>query len=247
VLEIAFVRLPAADLAAEEAIWQAADEQHFDPLLRRRLAENGLRAGLLGTQLPEAIRQAFAKQPGVLAEGGDDVNDDDAREQRRGVRRLQCRQGKRNKVLASRTHPKLAVLTYEDGGLHGKDLTQAQCLFGLRAFPRGDGQVRLELTPEIEHGEMKNQWVGQEGTLMQRIGRDRIAYDVLRISPQLALGQTFVVGSTTDLKGLGENFFSERNLGVSERVFLLIRLAQTQLDDLFTPGTLPPSLTSNVD
>jgi hypothetical protein len=247
VLELAFVRLPVADMAGENAIWHAADEQHFDPLLRRRLAENGLRVGLLGSQLPDTIREAFAREPNLLVEGGDEVDQEESREQRRGVRRLQCRQGRRNKVLASRTYSTLAVLTCEDGGLHGKHLTQAQCLFGLRAFPRGDGQVRLELTPEIEHGEMKNQWVGQEGALMQRVGKERISYDTLRMSPQLALGQTLVVGTTTDIKGLGEHFFSEINLGTSERVFLLVRLAQTQLDDIFSSGTLPATLTTNLD
>ena len=135
--------------------------------------------------------------------------------------------------MASKTFPALAVLTRDDELFRGLALTNAQCLFGMRVFTQGDSRARLELTPEIEHGELNHEWVGEEGTLVQQLQKDKSTFDNLRMETILAPGETVVVGGTTEIKGLGEHFFSESNGTGKQRRYLLIRLAQTQLDDLF--------------
>src|SRR5689334_3053433 len=52
VLDLAFARLRAADTESYESIWEAADEQRLNADARAALASNGLRAGVLGQQLP---------------------------------------------------------------------------------------------------------------------------------------------------------------------------------------------------
>jgi hypothetical protein len=234
VLDVAKVKLPAADIDAYDEMWTAADEQPLAPELRRDLATNGLRAGVVGQELPATLRERLDARQNVLEERSEDVSASDP-EVGANKRHLQVRTGRRAKILTSKTYPTLAVLLGEGGKVRGHQLQQAQCLLAIKAYPQGDGRVKLELTPEIEYGELKSQWVGSQGSLMQRVGRERLVLDRLRLEARLAPGQWLVLSTTSDIKGLGEYFFSETAGGTVERTVLLVRLAQTQLDDLFAP------------
>jgi hypothetical protein len=241
VIELAFVRLPASDQAAHDAIWNEADEQHFAPEMRRELAANGLRVGILGQQLPTELRAALDAAASQREERVEDTDTNDTQTDR-SQRRLSCRTGRRAKIVVSKTHPSLAFLTQEDGAVRGNVLENAQCLLALKPYPQGDGRVRLDVTPEIEHGELKTRFVGQEGTMMHRVGRERVVLDRLRMVANLAAGQVLVISTTPDIKGLGEHFFSETAGGQVERTLLLVRVAQTQWDDLFAPEQLAAPL-----
>ena len=70
---------------------------------------------------------------------------------------------------------------------------------------------------------------------MQRIGRDKLVFDRLRLDAKLTPGQVLLVSNTAEIKGPGESFFAETANGTVERTLLVVRVAQTQLDDLFTP------------
>jgi hypothetical protein len=234
VLELAFAHLPAADEAGYDEIWQAADEQHFPSELRTELAANGLRVGIVSQNLPPRLRQLLDDAPLTLTDRSEDVTTSDV-EVQRAPRRIQCRTGHRAKVVVSKTHPSLPLLMQEQGYVRGHLLEQAQCLFALKPYPQGDGRVKLDLTPEVEHGQLKTQWVGSEGSLMQRTGRDKLVFDRLRLEGKLTPGQVLVISTTPQVKGLGEHFFSETAAGRVERTLLLVRVAQTQYDDLFAP------------
>ncbi len=241
ILELAFVRIPANDQAAHDAIWNEVDEQHFAPELRRELAANGLRAGVLGQQLPAELRAALDAASTQAEERAEDTGTNDTGANR-GQRRLACRAGRRAKIVVSKTHASLAFLTQEDGVVRGNVLENAQCLLALKPYPQGDGRVRLDITPEVEHGELQTQWAEQEGSLMQRIGRDRVVLDRLRVVATLAAGQVLVLSTTPEAKGVGERFFSETAAGRPERTLLLVRVAQTQWDDVFAPGQISAPL-----
>jgi hypothetical protein len=234
VLEVAFVRLPAADREAYEAIWKQADEQHFPAPLRRELSANGLRAGVLGQHLPTELRSLLDAAPNNLEDRSEDVETSDA-EVNRAPRRMQCRNGRRAKILVSKTFPALALLRRDEGEVRGHQLADAQCQLALKAYPQGDGRVKLDITPEVEHGQLKSQWVGTEGSLMQRVGRDKLVFDRLRLEVMLTPGQVLLVSNTAEIKGPGEPFFAEAAGGTVERTLLLVRVVQTQIDDLFAP------------
>jgi hypothetical protein len=241
VLELAFVRLPVNDRAAHDQIWSEADELHFAPELRRELAANGLRVGIFGQHLPDELRAALDAAADQAEERGEDTDTSDTQTSR-GQRRLSCRTGRRAKIVVSKTHPSLAFLTQNDGSVSGSVLENAQCLLALKPYPQGDGRVRLDITPEIEHGELKNTWAQQNGSLMQRIGRDRVVLDRLRTVATLSAGQVLVLSTTPDVKGLGEHFYSETAAGRVERTLVLVRVAQTQWDNLFAPGQISAPL-----
>jgi hypothetical protein len=241
VLDVAFVHLPAADEDRYGAIWQAADEQVIPAELRRELATNGLRVGVFGQQLPPKLRELLDAKPNSLDERSEDVGVAEL-EVGGGNRHLQVRAGRRTKILASKTYPSLAVLLSEDNQVRGHQFNQAQCILALKPYPQGDGRVKLDVTPEIEHGELKSQWARGEGALMQRLGRDRLVLERLRLEALLSPGEWLILSTTAEIKGLGEHFFAETTGGASQRTFLLVRLSQTQLDDLFAPGQTSASL-----
>jgi hypothetical protein len=246
VLEIAFVRLPAADMAKYESIWAAADEQHLPADVRRQLAENGIRCGLLGATMPTELVEQFAAVTTSLDDRSEDVDTSDT-EVNRAPQRRQFRAGRRGKIVVSKTHPSLSVLTRQEGAVRGHLVEDAQCFFALKVYPEGDGRVRLDLTPEIEHGSLKQQWSWQNGAMMQRMGRDRLVLDDLRVVATAAPGQILMISSTPEGKGLGQHYFLETAGGAVERTMLLIRVAQTQHDDLFAPERMTTPLTTPVE
>ena len=231
VMEVAFVRQPALEIERDSELWLHCDEQIFPAQLRQRLADNGMRTGKLSTQLPAAIRQLLDAGSEPLEQQDQTMLGDNEFSYR--DRHMHLRSGRRGKIIASQTYDQLAVLTRVEDVFRGLALSQAQCLFGMRVFAQGDSRVRLELTPEIEHGEMGHKWVGEEGTLVQQLQKDHSTFDSLRIDTLLSPGETLLLGGTPEMKGLGEHFFSETNPSGKQRRYLLVRVAQTQLDDLF--------------
>ncbi len=233
VLDVAFLRLKAADVETYNLIWSAADEQRLDSEIRTALEKNGVRAGVLGQQLPAKLRELLDSPPKLLAElsqGQPDELDFNGSRQH-----LPLRAGHRSIIKSSKVFPSLPVLLSEEGNIRGYQLTDARCTFSLKAYPQGDGQLKLKLTPEIEHGEVKARWGGSEGMMIQQSSQDRLILDRLELETMLRPGQSLLVSATPEIKGLGEYFFSQHAAGTIERRLLLIRYTQTQFDNLFAP------------
>lgn len=236
VLEVAFVRVPLADEAAYNSIWSEVDEQHFPTDLRRQMLANGLRCGIVGMQLPPKLKEALDdSQPGAVERGEDSMADP---ELDRAPRRIQCRTAQRAKILVTKKLDSLPLLVMEDSCVRGFPLSQAQCLFGLKTYPQGDGRAKIELTPEVEHGEMKTQFIGRDGAVQPQLGQDRVVLDKLRLSAILAPGHVLMLSGTPEVKGVGSSFFTETDSGTTYRRILLVRLAVTQYDDLFAPDQI---------
>lgn len=229
VLEIAFVRVTGETLARQEELWREIDEQQLPADVRRRLRENGLRAGIVGSQMPTLLRSLLEERADPLAIKGPGIGDDITASQRQ----LQSRAGKRGVILAGSPQEKMAVLIHEDGRLIGHELKQAQCLFALKTYPGGDGRVRLELVPEIEHGEVRQRWVGADGAFRVEAAKDQKIIDMLRLEPTISPGEVLVLTCVPEPLGLGKQFFAAGAAG--EQKLLMIRLAQTQYDDVFAP------------
>jgi hypothetical protein len=233
ILDVAFVRLKAADVETYDAIWSAADEQRLDPELRTALEKNGVRAGVLGQQLPAKLRELLDTPPKLLAELSqaqpDELDFNGSRQH------LPLRAGHRSIIKASKVFPSLPVLLSEEGTVRGYQLTDARCTLSLKAHPQGDGRLKLNLAPEIEHGEMKARWGGSEGMMIQQTSQDRLILDRLALAAMLRPGQSLLVSTTPEIKGLGEYFFAQRAGGAAERRLLVIRYSQTQFDSLFEP------------
>ncbi|MEQ8790621.1 MAG: hypothetical protein RIC55_30265 [Pirellulaceae bacterium] len=234
VLEVTFVHLPPDTAELDRQLWREVDEQQLPAELRRQLASNGFRGGLVGNPLPNALR-TYLEQQDSNKSPTDPESDGPKVDELTMQLRKRMRAGHRNDIVASPTLDSLPVLRVDEGRIVGQTYQQAQCRFAARTFPQGDGRVRIELVPEIHHGDIRQRWIGDNRALRLDAGQQRQSFDELQIEATLSPGQTLLLTCTNELKGLGQYFFSDGEKPTVGRRMLLIRLTQTQMDDRFLP------------
>jgi hypothetical protein len=230
-LEATFVRIPAGQAELNTQLWQQIDEQCIPVDQRRRLNDNGFRCGLVGSQMPDRLRQVLDQQQSTPL----DQEVQSEMDVLKNSKRVHHRAGRRCEFVTHAPQPNMVVLYREarQQKVGGQVFHDAQCVLASRCYPEGHGGARLELVPEVHHGEPRKQWVASEGTFHPLTGREREVFTDLMIDVQLAPGQTLILSCTDEIKGLGQNFFVEAGPGDAQRKMFLIRLAQTQRDDLF--------------
>ncbi len=230
-LDFRFVDIPLDFSESDLRDWPGIDEQHLDANLRRRLEANGFRCGIAGSQLPAWLEKLVSQQDKSIEGALSQLLDDSAVQR---MHSLQCRSGRINRVIVtSKPHPEMVVLLEDNGSLRGESYRDAQAVFELKTYPQGDGRVQLELTPQLEHGESHQRWIGQDGMYIVDPSRERRKFEELRIQATVSIGQVLVVGGTEEPRGLGGRFFTDSSsLGLHRRL-LLMRVSKSQVDDLF--------------
>jgi hypothetical protein len=242
-LEIFFARFPQGDPMANDTLWREIDEQHFATHTRRELAKNGFRVGLVTGQIPVTLAQLLEmKESARPSDGTSQVKvDAQAAEPKVVQRHLQLRPGCRSEIIASGTYDEMTLLLCEPDGVCGRTYRKAQGVFAVQAFPEHDGRVRVELVPELQHGDPKTRFIGDQGMWRLDTGREKRVLDVLALSATLAPGEMLVLSSLPDRPGsLGHQFFADQSSGHPQQKLLLIRVAQTQHNGLFSPGEVLP-------
>lgn len=235
VLEVTFIRIPEERVDFEARFWPEADEAALSAELRRRMAANGFRGGVLGSPPPAALQELLDQQP-VTDLGDGSTRIEAGAEITVRTHRLRSRSGHLSKIVVRDTPvPKLAALLYDESGrVRGESLEQAQCYYCITSHPQGDGQVRIELVPTIEHGQARSRFKGQQGAwTVDNVSRPSRIYDDLKIDTVLSPGQSVVIGSNESHRGLGEQFFAADTEEQEPRLLLIVRVQQTQLDDRF--------------
>ncbi len=232
VLELCSVRLTEAKALAASGLWPQIDEQVFPSELRRKLAENGFQAGVVGPHLPEELQQMLAATDVSTDSNGEDEAKGNTLSEK--PRHKHFRSGHRHEFVTSDVQDSFALLLREDGQLRGRTFVKGQGLLAVRAFPRGDGCVRLQVTPELHHGEEKHQYRTDGELILMQPGRRRETLDQFTIDVNLSAGQVLVLASRPDMPGsAGQRFFSEKTPTGPILKMMLIRVAQTQHNDLF--------------
>lgn len=238
VIETVLIRFPAEQSDVLDNLWATVDESVFDVELRRKLIENGIRGGALIGELPIGVRARLEQltnhsktDPVEQANLAADV--------RSATNRMQCRAGRRKEVHVRReVSQPIVVLTSKEGRVEGANYEQPAMLFDLRSIPHGDGQATIRLTPEIQHGEARKAFVRSDFGLRPDMSRDRKSWEELAMSVKLRPGQMIALSCHGEPKSsnLGKAFFVTHTAEqTDERVLLLIKLAETQLDELFAP------------
>lgn len=236
VVDVTFVHVPPDAEHLAEELWRDVDEQYLPTELRRRLTANGIRCGLIGSKYPDALEELLAHTEN---KGQMDTELGAPRVGKTtGKRRIQCRSGKRSQIITSETAPHMAVVTNDDGALRGRSCSNAHCEFSMRTFALGDGRVRIELTPEIHHGVPKQSIVGGENAFRFDVTQDRLVLDQFQIETILSPGQSMLLTATPEANGLGSQFFCSQKNPSHHAKLVLIRLAQSQMDNLFAPDEI---------
>lgn len=235
-LEIFFVKFSLGDSALYDSLWYAVDEQQLKSDLRRRLAENGFRAGVVGTQIPDTLAQVLR-----LSEKG--LTDE---EKSRGVvldeepsvrkRLLQLRFGKRGEIVASPVQPVFPLLMADEGVVEGKTFHDAQGQFAIEVAQSEGPGIMLSLLPEIHHGKPQQRWAGRDGIMRLTMSRPKKIFDQLQIESSLRAGEMLLLSCIPDASGsLGFRFFTEDTVDERFQKLLLVRIAETPRRETFAP------------
>lgn len=249
VLDVLFVRFPSGDADMNGPAWQEIDELHFSADARRRLASNGLRAGVISGPLPGQIESLLklTDKPSTEQDPGRkvDVEHTPAVKQRQ----LRVQAGRRSNLIMmgeSERVPELSLLLRgDDGQVKGRTFRDVMGLLALRSFPQGDGGVRLEFVPELEHGSAQKRFVPGDGMFKVEFGPPHEVIDDLKLSAVLTTGQFLAVTCVPERSGsLGYRFFTEAKGDAAMQKMLLIRLVHCEIDDRFSDA--PSSATEPV-
>jgi hypothetical protein len=239
VLDVFSINVPCDDVRLNEKLWQEIDEQRLPPDLRQRLSGNGFRAGVVSGQIPVALSQLMElnEKPAPTDEAAGTKLADVAEKPRVSRRHIQTQPGQRSEIVTSGVYEQLPVLMCDSGRVGGETYEQAQGILAVRTYPQPDGQVRLDLTPELHYGQPKQHWVLEQGGVGRLdVSRAKRAFNDLTTNATLAPGSMLVICCLPNHPGsLGHHFFTEKD-GKAMQKLLVIRLSQTQHDNLFDPG-----------
>jgi hypothetical protein len=246
-LEIVWARFPLDDPQLTDAIWSEIDETQLAPAVRRELAQNGFRAGVIAGTPPDAIVRAldydaYCERNDTETTNGFVQSMDLVEEPKVRRRLLQLRRGRRAEIQASQVIESMPLLVSRGRELGGRTYHHAQTIYALSIDPQPDQTVAVELTPELHHGQPRVRWTGGEdglGPLRMAPMRDREVFDAMRMNVRLAPGEMLLLMSLPDAGSrLGHYFHTTDSAAGPQQKLVLVRLAQVPASDTFdTPAS----------
>jgi hypothetical protein len=225
-LDVLFVERPVGDPVLGAQLWSHLDQvSTLQAATVASLRRNGFRFGVAPSDPPRALQAA-------LGLTGEMVSRDDSAEFRVSGRSYARRSGEELSVEAWSAYPECEVTL--DRGNETQILTysNARCVFRVVVQRVQDGWARLEITPEVHHGEMRLRRVpdahGWSTTSSQVVDPQ---YDQ-RLEVELNLGEMVVLGAEgDDQRTLGHHFFRGGSTHSKVQRLLVIRLADMKRID----------------
>lgn len=211
---------------ADAGLWDEVQEERLAIDLRRNLASNGLRAGVVGTQVPDSLLRLLDP------EGKADLSYDTTTSlAETGVRRRtrQMRAGNPVELQASEKLPQATLLIAAEGEVTGRTFYDAQGFYILQAERVGDSQVRLQLNPEVRHGQEQLRFAPDETGMISRgaMTRDAVVLNDLHIDAELEPGEMLLVTSLPDVGSRLGGLLHTSESKAGERKAILVRIAST--------------------
>lgn len=220
-LQIVFIERPVGDTLASDLIWKDVDTVGALPLqTRTKLLDHGFRIGQAGASPPPALQTLLGMTDEITnLDEGDEVGF-------RG-RRLGIRNGQETEIQTSEIWPERRMVFLSEQGEEPIDFTQVRCVLRLKPVRQANGWVRIDLTPEIHHGEsLMRPTAGDDGWALKG-GQKTDVRHALKFSVMLNTGEFAVIsGDSTRPETPGASFF-ERATENGSRVqrLLILRLA----------------------
>ena len=255
-LELALAQIGESKVSLLEDLWRRLDSQEISLESRKLLDQNGFRIAVIPAQMP--VELAGLLQPVKI-----DTNELDEWESElyeRGMltpvsplklhTKTQKRSGEESPVSTSDVWPQQSWIV-RTGDVQTVGVGQdVQGTWNVTVYPKGDGSVRLRLVPQINYGIPRPRIGVEEDNFLFKTSQSELKLDDLTVEVTILPGETVLVGATSDLKDLGRLFFRPRsrlkvddyrltaedsadNVPELEQRVLMIRLVQTQLDELF--------------
>jgi len=99
----------------------------------------------------------------------------------------------------------------------------------------------LSLEPVIRHGQPTQRFLASDGdSVMKSVSGDNHHFPELCWKSELSPGESLLLTCSDESRGLGQAFFTDATQGDRRQRWVVIRLAQTQRDNLFPLG-MPPT------
>jgi hypothetical protein len=249
-LEMMWVRFADGDPLLNDEAWLDIDELPVSADVRRELANNGFRVGVIRGTLPDAMARALDQRGSAMADAADGSES-------AGIERVtinteellaaepmeapkvrghtkQLRRNERWDIQASDVYPSLPLLETYGRVLGGEIFADAQGVYALRAHPQGDRTVILELTPELHYGPYRQRYSSEAGVMMQASMRDRKVFSQLKMNVRLSPGEMLVLMNLPNAGSrLGEYFHTVESPSGRQQKLILLRLAQMPSSDVF--------------
>ncbi len=220
-LQVVFVERPVGDTLSSDLVWKDLDTVGALPLrTRTTLLDHGFRVGQAGASPPPALQTLLGMTDEITNfDEGDEVGF-------RG-RRLGIRNGQETEIQTSEIWPERQMVFHSERGDETIDFTQARCVLRLKPVRQSNGWVRIDLTPEIHHGDSRMRpTAGDEGWALKG-GQKADVRHALKFSVMLNTGEFAVIGGDSlRPETPGASFFEREseNGGRVQRV-LILRLA----------------------
>jgi len=208
-------------------IWDFIDETVIGPESRYALRRNGIRMGKVQSvgDFPQRLQQirTLPTESSEVLETADVQSD-----LSHSARRITFRVGKRYELPVRQIAKDSQVVLVTTGEQTiGQTLSQAQPLFAMRVSSADARTVRLSLRPEIQHGEMRQTWVGNDAALRIENRRDSWVLDLLETDWVMEKGDVFVAGCRETAFGLGQQFFIGTTAeGDNDQVLMIVRVVE---------------------
>jgi hypothetical protein len=235
-LEVFSARFAAGNRDVNEELWRDADEQKIPSDLRRALAQHGFRAGVVGPHPPDALARLLklAEKPVSPERRSERDATELLEEPTVTMQTIYTRAAWRNEIIASKTYDELSLLERDGDQVRGRTYRKADGRFILKAFPESDGRIRLELTPEIQHGDTQQRWTASEGVMRPDASKPKKTFGALELSASMAAGEMLLISCLNDRPGsVGHYFFTEPSDEKLSQKLLVIRVLQDPADSSF--------------
>jgi hypothetical protein len=217
-MDVIHLERPFGDIELNRDLWATADEEQLEIALRAKLEQHGFRVAMLGGPMPAILKTLFSEEELGQMNG----------------EHLQIQSGIPNQIQTGGVQ---ASWPNETGGAENENAAAYANPVGmLRVIPRitSDGCVDLVVTPEIQHGDTRRQYVpnlGSGGPLDWSIqfGRQIRVFEDLTFTLRLRAGQYAMVGCLpADRESLGARFFSRSKDGLTYQRVILIQAEPSQ-------------------
>ncbi|MEM9657711.1 MAG: hypothetical protein AAF961_05050, partial [Planctomycetota bacterium] len=226
-LEISHVRVAASEAEAVAAIWDRADEMALAADSRVFLTTNGFRVGVVSGAVPTELAALFVTSDDDARAAAANLITDRSANPRVKREMVQIRRHEESPIPASELQPELHVLLSDGDSVTGTSFRTAQPVYALRAKAVTGQRVKLELTPELHHGEMRHRYSGgDQGILLVTPSREREVFDQLLIEADLAPGDLLVLGGDAQADSSLGHVFHHSGLDRGDAKLIIVRAAQ---------------------
>ena len=268
-LDIGVAQLDSSQSKTFETFWGLLDQQEL-PLERRKVLDrNGLRVAIMSSHAPPQLNQ-LVDPPEI---DPDLLNEFERQLFAKGLLRPQTRmlsherisnrEGQAHKVETSEVHREISWVIQADDQQTAGSGKLVRGVISVTTYPQGDGSVRLIVRPEIHHGQSRPRIGAGQGSFLVESSQFITPLDELKFELNLRSGESLVIAPTKDVSDMGKILFgtlqtagnsvgldsagldsSAPKKPVATHRMLLIRVVQTQMDDLFSDSNLNEKLTT---